>query len=45
MTLVRAFKPGAQPAEYLFMTRELAEAWAERQVLYGYVVELEGVGR
>ena len=44
MTIVRASKPGAQPAEYMFMSRELAETWAERQVWLGYVVTLEDTG-
>ena len=45
MTIVRASKPGTVPAERMFLTRELAEQWAELQVWLGYAVAIEGGGR
>ena len=42
MTIVKAYKPGGTSNQYMFLTRELAEQWAEFQVVRGYVVEIEG---
>ena len=44
MTIVKAYKPGTITAERMFLTRELAEQWAELQVWLGYVVQIEGSG-